>query len=54
MELFSKRYLSLRTEPHFYDFLRYDFRTLYQQFGGVVGLQTAIPKLVPLSDSQTA
>jgi predicted metallopeptidase len=54
MEAFAHRYLSLRPEPDLYEFLRHDFRTLFDMFGGVVGLQTPIPKLVPVPDTRTA
>lgn len=54
MELFAKRYLSLRPETDLFEFLRHDFKTLQQQHGGIVGLQTPIPKLVPVPDSRTA
>ncbi len=54
MELFAKRYLSLRPESDLFEFLRHDFRSLQQRHGAIVGLQTPVPKLVPLSDSRTA
>jgi len=54
MEAFAHRYLTQRSEPELYEFLRHDFRTLFDRFGGVVGLQTPIPKLVPVPDSRTA
>ncbi len=54
MELFAKRYLALRPETELFEFLRHDFRTLQQRHGGIVGLQTPIPKLVPVPDSRTA
>jgi predicted metallopeptidase len=54
MEAFAHRYLALRPSVELFEFLRHDFRALSEQHGGVVGLQTPIPKLVPVPDSRTA
>ncbi|MBX3442241.1 MAG: hypothetical protein KF774_07520 [Planctomyces sp.] len=54
METHAQRYLANQPVRDMYEFLRHDFRTLHDMFGGVVGLQAPIPKLVPLPDSRTA
>ncbi|MFK7821145.1 MAG: putative metallopeptidase [Planctomycetaceae bacterium] len=47
MEVYSQEYLSGRPPESLLKFLRVDFKTLQQHFGGVVGLQIPIPRLIP-------
>jgi predicted metallopeptidase len=54
MDVFAQRYLAQNPPREMYEFLRHDFRTLFEKSGGVVGLQAPIPKLVPVPDSRTA
>jgi hypothetical protein len=53
-ELLARKYLALRPPLELYEFLRHDFRSLTRRYGGVVGLQVPIPKLIPTSDAKTA
>ncbi len=54
MEVLVAQYLQAEPPEDLYRFLRSDFRTLHRQHCGVVGLQVPIPKLIPVSDSQSA
>ena len=54
MEGFVDQYLSQWPPGDSHEFLKYKFRTLQSKFGGVVGLQLPIPKLIPLPDSKSA
>src|SRR5690606_10410094 len=54
MEVFAREYLSSGPPEDLYDFLRSDFRELHRRYGGVVGLQVPIPKLIPVDGSKTA
>jgi predicted metallopeptidase len=53
MAALAQRYLEVAPNRDLCEFLRNDFRTLHGLFGGIVGLQTPIPKLIPLPDSRT-
>lgn len=54
MEVYAREYLGQRPPEHLYDFLRYDFSELKKRFGGVIGLQVPIPKLIPVTDVKSA
>lgn len=54
MEVYAREYLAMRPPEHLYEFLRSDFSELKKQYGGVVGLQVPIPKLIPLQDTKSA
>ncbi len=54
MEVLVRQYLESQPPEELYGFLRSKFRTLHRHHGGVVGLQVPIPKLIPVSDSQSA
>lgn len=54
MEVFADRYLALRPPKECYAFLKKKFRTLQSEYGGVVGLQVPIPKLIPFPESKSA
>lgn len=54
MEMLVDEYLSLNPPPEKYAFLRSRFSFLEEQYGGVVGLQVPIPKLMPVDDSRSA
>ncbi len=51
---FVAGYLSSRPPSELYSFLTLKFRTLQKRHGGVAGVQVPIPKLLPISDSQSA
>ena len=53
-ESLADRYLALRPPASLYGFLSYNFRDLHRMFGGVVGMQVAIPKLIPVRESRSA
>ena len=53
MAALAQRYLEGTPNRNLYEFLRNDFRTLHSLFGGIVGLQTPVPKLIPLPESRT-
>ena len=48
---FVETYLSLGPSPDVLGFLKFNFRALKRQYGGVSGLRVPIPKLVPLEKS---
>ena len=48
MDVYAKEYLAAGPDPALYVFLKSDFRKLVRKFGGVVGLQVPIPKLIPV------
>lgn len=54
MEIFAQRYLQQRPPVELYGFLRLRFAALQRAYGGVVGVQVPIPKLIPLPDSRSA
>lgn len=54
MEQFAREYLQMRPPTELYEFLKSDFRTLQQRYGGVIGLQVPIPKLIPVDDAKSA
>ncbi|WP_437194175.1 putative metallopeptidase [Planctomicrobium sp. SH527] len=54
MEVFAREYLSSRPSEYLYDFLHQDFKSLFKQHGGVIGLQVPIPKLIPLDQLKSA
>jgi len=54
MDEFAKEYLSCRPPEELYTFLRQDFRTLFRQHGGVIGLRVPIPKLIPVDELKSA
>jgi predicted metallopeptidase len=54
MARLAQQYLAQQPPVELFEFLRYDFKTLHHHWGGVVGLQTPIPKLLPVRNSQTA
>ena len=54
MEVFVDRFLSQWPESENSVFLKNKFRTLEAKYGGVIGLQMRIPKLVPLPESKSA
>lgn len=47
MEVYSREYLAAGPPESLFDFLRFDFKTLQKHYGGVVGLQIPIPRLIP-------
>jgi predicted metallopeptidase len=51
MALIVDEYMSQSPPGELYSFLNYDFRTLQRKHGGVVGMQVAIPKLIPVAHS---
>jgi len=50
----ARRWLSLRPPKELYSFLRSRFNALHRKYGGVMGLQIPIPKLIPLSRPKSA
>lgn len=54
MEVYAREYLSMRPPEHLYEFLRNDFTELKKRYGGVIGLQVPIPKLIPIRDAKSA
>jgi len=54
MEELVRKYLDLQPPEELYGFLRSKFRSLHRHHSGVVGLQVPIPKLIPVSESQSA
>ena len=51
MDRMAREYLALRPPEELHDWLRHDFRTLYQLSGGVQGQKIPTPKLIPLAKS---
>lgn len=54
MGVFAREYLSSGAPEDLFEFLRMDFRAILQQYGGVIGLQVPIPKLIPLDQLKSA
>lgn len=54
MDVFAREYLSSNPPEHLYEFLRYDFKGLFQKHGGVIGLRVPIPKLIPVDRLKSA
>lgn len=54
MARFAQEWLSHNPPRELYGFLRNRFNTLHRRFGGVMGLQIPIPKLVPVRDERSA
>lgn len=50
----ARRWLSLRPPADVYEFLHSGFDALHQRFGGVMGLQIPIPKLIPRDEQRSA
>ncbi|WP_437185980.1 hypothetical protein SH668x_003107 [Planctomicrobium sp. SH668] len=48
MAEFAREYLKMNPPAHLYDFLKMDYDEIVEQYGGVMGLQVPIPKLIPL------
>jgi len=47
-----EEYLSTGPDRETYEFLRHDYRTLTQRYGGVIGMKVPIPKLIPMQNSR--
>ncbi|VAX41635.1 hypothetical protein MNBD_PLANCTO02-979 [hydrothermal vent metagenome] len=54
MGLLVDKYLSLKPPQELYQFLRKPFRQLEQLYGGIIGQQAPIPRLIPVSDARSA
>lgn len=54
MDVYAREYLSCQPPERLYSFLHHDFRSLKNQFGGVIGLQVPIPKLIPVEQLKSA
>ena len=54
VEQFLDQYLATDPPPEIYQFLQHRFRTLQEQYGGIVGIKVPIPKLIPLDESRSA
>jgi predicted metallopeptidase len=54
MEILAQQYLAMNPPAELHDFLNHSFRTLHRHYGGVVGLQVPVPKLIPVNESRSA
>ena len=54
MALLAREWLARKPPKELYGFLRNRFGTLHRRFGGVMGLQIPIPKLLPVGDERSA
>jgi len=53
-EELADAYLQTEPPPEVYGFLKRNFRQLYEDFGGIVGMKIPVPKLIPLDDADAA
>lgn len=54
MARFAQEWLGRQPDPELYGFLKYRFGEIERRYGGVMGLQIPIPKLIPLNEQQSA
>jgi hypothetical protein len=54
MAIFARQWLDRNPPRELYGFLRHRFATLQEKYGGVMGLQLPIPKLIPVEKSRSA
>lgn len=54
MGVLAQRYLQAQPDEQVWGFLRFRFDELVARHGGVVGVKSPVPKLIPLTDHRTA
>ena len=54
MEVYAREYLSCQPPAELYSFLELNFKQILKQYGGVIGLQVPIPKLILLEQAKSA
>lgn len=54
MDVYAREYLALHPPEDLYTFLKLDFNMILKRYGGVIGMQVPIPKLILLEQAKSA